>query len=111
MHELHRLEFDNPTFRDGVNVTVRNGEKWKDRVQIGDIVELDTGAAASRCAKIVGILYDNFHNIPAPVHALNHDPACRTVTGIAKELARIYGPFPNDIIGDVTVVFFRPDNL
>ena len=105
-HETLVLKFDNPTFREGVNVTVRYGEKWRDSVEIGDRVEL---GGTPHSGRIVGKLYENLHKIPAPIHNLNHDPTCRTTVGITKELSRIYGPFPNGVLGAVTVLFFVPE--
>lgn len=110
MHDhIEVLEFNNPVFRKGINVTVRNGDKWRDRVEIGDRVMAKIDENRSRTAVIDGVLYANFHSIPAPVHALNHDPDCRTTAGIANELHNIYGPFPMGVIGGVTVLFFHFD--
>lgn len=37
---MHTLEFLNPRFRKDLNVTVRDGAKWSERVATGDIVNL-----------------------------------------------------------------------
>lgn len=104
--KLPELKFDQPEFHGGINVTVRYGDKWLHAVDIGDTVQL---GGTAHTARIVGKLYMNFHQIPAAVHKLNHDKNCRTVRGITEEITRIYGPFPNGIIGACTVLFFAPN--
>lgn len=110
--KVHSIEFLNPVFRwsrDGglaLNVTVRNGPKWSDKLSVGDEIEYTNHNGAYARSRVRGVLFCELADVPAGIHKMNHDPACRTVKGIAAELTKIYGPAP---LGGrlVTVIFFQ----
>lgn len=85
--EVMRLEFSNPVFHRGVNTTVRRGLKWsrvdKAVVRIGDI----------DCMLPISSLSYPFHLLDDHHLRNEHDPTCRTVTGLLAELRRVYPGF------------------
>ena len=99
MDQVATLEFVNLAFKDGMNVTVRNGDKWLHRVKPGDRVLLaETGKAPLWDAqnRVLGVLYGSLDEIPSAVLKFEHDPACRTKKGLARVLDEIYGPAPHN---------------
>lgn len=94
------LEFSNPVFHDGVNLTVRRGRKWLGEryanVQLGggfttNKVRLHTKTVVFSSLVDADVLYE-------------HDPSCRTVEGLARELKRVYPEFSET--DEVTLVTF-----
>ena len=91
----HVIEFCNPVFSDGLNVTVRSGAKWANRVCIGDrLLPTRTGETPPHNSqdRVIGVFYCALADLPAAILRHEHDPACRTKAGLAAELDRIYGP-------------------
>ncbi|NOY60447.1 MAG: hypothetical protein GXO75_16165 [Calditrichaeota bacterium] len=83
---MEKLLFDNPSFKSGLNFTVRLGEKWKSKVSVGDIVEIPkTGLA-----KICKIYCCKIAEIPIEVLENEHDEECRTFDGLLKVLKKVY---------------------
>lgn len=91
----HSIEFLNPVFNDGLNVTVRDGSKWANRVRLGDhLMPTRPGETPPHDAqnRVVGVFYCSLDDLPAAILRHEHDPTCRTKAGLAAELDRIYGP-------------------
>lgn len=119
---MHTLKFRNPKFRAGLNVTVRNGSKWADRVQAGDIVELgaviddpDAATCEGHANMVEKIGHaEIFHTavagyvdtIPAVWLQYHHGRTCATKLGLIKALDAVY---PKGWGGDdgLTVVMFN----
>lgn len=99
------LLFKNPVFHKGLNVSVRNGPKWGFLVSPGDEVTLqETGGEVKGTATIILTQTRKFDELPECWLKYEHDPNCRTLDGLEKELFRVYG----DSFGpDVTVIFFE----
>lgn len=96
------IEFDNPIFHEGVNVTVRSGDKWAKRLRLGDyFVPVRSGCvedAPLHVDCVIGIVYCPFDELPEGLLMHEHDPACQTKEGLAAELDRIYGPARNRLV-------------
>ena len=87
-----RLLFKNPVFQDGVNATVRLGDKWVGRVVPDQVVELwETGKEPMLgYAVIVDRVHLKICDISEDLLAHEHDPKCRTHQGLIAELERVY---------------------
>lgn len=90
----HDIEFKNPIFHSGLNVTVRSGKKWLkampgDELQIFKTGEKDWIHTAHVVAAVettaVGLNYN-----PFPLQ-FEHSPGARTFPGLAEEMAAAYG--------------------
>lgn len=94
------LEFKNPIFHDGVNITVRHGDKWNGvrqaRIQLGGGHVSNRVDLHTRLIKFSDLTDSELH--------FEHDPSCRTVAGLAEELKRVYPEFTEESM--VTVVTF-----
>lgn len=107
------LEFLNPTFRPGVNVTVRSGRKWDMIVDVlpKNVMVRDGGQnKVIGDAKIVGKLVMPAIQIPTDILNLEHDSGCRNLIGLWKAMRKAYGP-TWDIEQEVTVLFFTYEGL
>ena len=103
--ELKKLLFSNPTFHDGINVTVRSGYKWADA--LGEIVEVSDAEQTQEpeMAHVLGVLTTKLNTIPESILAQEHDPKCKTLEGITEVMKDIYGDIADD--APVTVLFFE----
>ena len=116
------LLFQNPDFHPGVNITVRKGAKWFGRLNVGDIVEIQTTPSedAEEGLADVGhghhmilgvVFYDTLEEITENLENLlkfAHDPTCRTASGLADELESIYGTNDDDEGFTVLVFYYSP---
>lgn len=110
---IHTLSFMNPVFHEGLNVTVRNGDKWM-IININDglrLVEADRGPRRSDEPKdavgmgvLAGKLLLPFKLLPEEVVALEHDPIYNTKEKLVFAMRSLYPDFSEDSI--VTVLFF-----
>jgi hypothetical protein len=99
------LYFQRPTFRKGLNITVRNGDKWFKAVAPGDMVRLvEADADVIMGADVLFTDYLPPREIPALWLKFEHDPSCRDLAGLEAELVRVYGDEP--ITSKVTVIGF-----
>lgn len=100
------LLFSNPVFHDGLNVTVRNGDKWM-KVSPGDSLDIkETGQdAVIRNGAVVGKALIPFGLVPENWLALEHDPSCHALAGLLAEMKRVYPGFNENSM--VTVLIFR----
>lgn len=110
----HRLEFQNPVFQPGLNVTVRNGTKWATRLEAGATVALgDTEKTVGEARVVFVATFDigGKHEalvLLASLLAFEHDPACRTFGGLSEVLDRVY---PDGWGPVLTVVGFVPEGV
>jgi hypothetical protein len=110
---LLTIEFDNPVFHDGVNVTVRAGDKWVKRLRLGDyFVPVKAGCvddAPCHINCVIGLFYCPVDELPDGLLVHEHDPACRTREGLEAELERIYGNAKNRLV--TAIVWHRKPKL
>lgn len=86
-----RLLFKNPVFQEGVNATVRLGNKWHFRAPEESIVEVwQTDGGYLFDAFIVKNLWVRICDIEADILEHEHDPSCRNHRGLIEELERVY---------------------
>ena len=107
---MEKMKFENPKFHRGLNCTVRLGEKWKKRLNIGDKFLVD-GMEKFWSMNVSKILVCKLEKLKENDIKFEHDPKCRTVRGLRKELIHVY---PNNRIGNdiiVTVVYFNVEKL
>ena len=92
MSDLH---FQNAVFHEGINVTVRKGDKWHNLEGETVCVMDDAGKNFDEKYRgdvhIMGSLLLFFDDIPAGLLRHEHDPSCRTKKGLKVELKRVYG--------------------
>ncbi len=100
-HDHPVLEFRNPIFNAGHNITVRRGSRW-DGVAMA-CLRLADGSASSPVVLRTEI--KNFSTLVATDLQFEHDPSCRTPEGLLAELQRIYPGFRAD--EDVTLCHFH----
>jgi hypothetical protein len=99
------MYFRNPVFHPGMNVTVRRGRKWAPVMgQEVDIVDLENDAVLMS-VKVKETLLLPFEEIDPELLKIEHDPACRTKSGLLKELKSTYDGFSEK--EEVTVVRFE----
>jgi hypothetical protein len=94
------LQFTRHIFKPGRNITVRRGLKW-DRVPNALI---DFGDGRHFMLATLSTLTYQFHQLDDHMLRDEHDPTCRTVTGLFDELSRVYPGFSRH--EDVTLVSF-----
>ena len=110
--ELHRLQFHNPVFKDGMNVTVRKGDKWTHQVLPGSTVVLKkTDGDDLGEAYIAGVMYLPLRLIPPAVLKLEHDPKCRNPKGLLAVLRSVYGEDVNENTACTVLFFNDPEAL
>ncbi len=101
---MRNLQFLNPVFHAGTNVTVRKGVKWAD-VRPKDIINLSkTGKKPFGTAEIVSVFIGAIEMIPHTLLKLEHDPECRDYLGLKSVMINTYGDIKRGEI--VTVLEF-----
>jgi len=93
-----QLYFRNSEFRNGKNVTVRNGDYWNNT----NVVKIKV-VNTLRNYKIKTSL-KKFSQLTQNILKLEHDKNCRNISGLYKELKSIYPSFTKNSI--VTVIQF-----
>lgn len=90
----HQLQFLNPVGLKGENFsTVRLGRKWAERTvdEANRTVELVDGQGRSfGTAKVLDCWVGRLADVPALLLECEHDPVCRTWSGLAQVLAAVY---------------------
>ena len=91
----HNLEFQDPELHKGLNVTIRLGDKWMDRVDIDDHVWLvdamETGPnAIVGSGTIKGKMKVPFLYISEGLLQHQYDSSCRTMGGLYRAMKRAY---------------------
>ena len=89
---MNKLFFSNTEFKSGQNFTVRLGTKWKDRVDIGDVVWIEN-FPNDHLGQIHEIICCRLDSIPSRVFKNEHDPACRNIDGLIKVFEECYEEF------------------
>jgi len=108
---LQKLLFKNGKFHDGVNVTVRDGDKWFGTT--GDVMLVGQDEEGNEIShahgEIIGSLYTNVGDIPDNILKLEHDKKCTSTRGIWRELERVYNK-AFSFYDKVTVLFFKKND-
>jgi hypothetical protein len=92
---MQKMEFRNPSFLGGLNVTVRRGPKWSEAVKIGDGLEL----CASYCLRpvgvgqVCGVACIPFLLIPEFWLSYEHEETCDNLRGLLQDMLEIYPGF------------------
>lgn len=106
---MFNLEFHNTTQQQGVNVTIRNGDGWHNRVSPGDKVKLGCTArgidAGTGTVLFTAML--PFDQIPAIWLQYEHDLSCHSIEGLKEAMHSAYGRGQWGPM--VTAVFYHVD--
>jgi hypothetical protein len=91
----HKMIFNSSHFRKGINVTFRNGSKWKEVLNPGDtILMLDPAGTVINNARVFMTELLDIKHWQYQVEyltAFEHDPDCRTFDGLVAQLDEVYG--------------------
>ncbi len=106
-----KLSFSTPEFTPGTQTTVRVGSKWRDDLGTGQprIPVFVTGfedKGSIGVATVTSVLFGKFSRFAGIGAATNHQENCRTVEGLAEELALHYSDFDPES-SEITVIFFE----
>jgi hypothetical protein len=101
------MDFLNPEFYPGMNVTVRRGDKWYNKARVGDAIEFYKIGLLEpiNCGKIVGMAYLPFLLIPEQFLSYEHDLTCDNFMGLLEAMKKAYPDFSAEEL--VTVVIFK----
>lgn len=103
-----KMEFLNPTFKDGSNLTCRLGTKWCHKLApLMRIKLVETGKNNGPEALITAYWPTKFSEIDEAILKDEHDPDCRTFNGLAEVMRNTYPEFTLDSV--VTLVRFEID--
>jgi hypothetical protein len=87
------MDFKNPTFHTGFNTTVRRGDKWSDlKPGMKLLITLDAAGTTDEVL-ICRVLLTRFGYLHEADVRDEHDPKCRSLTGLHEELCRCYPGF------------------
>ncbi len=110
---MEKLLFGNPEFKDGVNITVRDGSKWDDKWHDGlREVELCDNSPEQKSfgkAKLVGAVFAPFYAIPEHALWMEHAENCRSLETLFYAMQSVYPGFTFNNM--VTVLFFIPEKV
>lgn len=106
----HEMKVRLGVFADETEVmsTVRLGWKWFLRINRGDelhIVDECTGEV--RRARVTGVYRRDIQNLMKYDLLDNHNPACRTVSGLLEELRACYGEEAVASHNAVSIIHFK----
>jgi len=103
----HTLEFLNPRWHYGENVTVRLGAQWADKVSVGDYVQIAQTGDVTPIAtgKVIDTRLCDFPSITIAELKKEHDPSCRTPDGLVYAMLQAYPDF--HLNSTVTVLTFK----
>lgn len=99
MDEKYVLEFANPVFKGGLNYTVRLGEKWHERLTVGDFVEVAGVGAVVKIGSNELMLLDHVRDYDE-ILVNEHDSSCRNYDRLCDALMSYY---PDADLSDCTV--------
>lgn len=105
----HTIKFQNPVGLVGRFVTVRKGPKWSDRLQSPgvEVILADTKTETPLAvAEVENVWRGPLHLLPALMLEMEHDPLCRTFSGLVACLQGTYGP-PITVEMPVTAIVLR----
>ena len=102
----HALDFLNPQYHSGMNITVRKGDKWFKKAREGDKVWITkTGRS---CPETYGIIkeidFRKFEEVTIRDLMEEHDRECNSPAGLILAMLRAYPDFTLD--DGVTVIRF-----
>lgn len=104
----YRLDFLNPVWHYGANITMRLGKKWKDKNledYVDKVVLYRTGGKKPVAEGMVErSVYKPFNEVTIQDLWEEHDPECRTPDGLVKAMLRAYDDFT--LASMVTVIRF-----
>lgn len=102
---MKHIEFVNPVGLVGRFVTVRLGDKWLSRLSQGDKVQL-TGPSGESCgvAAAADIWNGDLALVPGSLLEMEHDPLCRTYSGLVMGLRCAYRDAVIEPGSNVTVI-------
>lgn len=106
-NELPQLLFANPIFTDGVNLSVRRGDKWfgVKELTLWDLKGNTYGRVNTFTSKKPFALLSAYPDADSLKY--EHDPNCRTYAGLLKDMKEVYEGFdPTEL---VTLVWFICD--
>lgn len=106
----HELLFMNPVFHPGMNVTVRNGDKWM-KANVGDrlIIKETDKKDVLKHGRVVGKAHIPFKMVPEKWLDYEHDPSCHTYDGLLNEMKRVYSGFSEENYVVVLLFELTPD--
>ncbi len=96
------LEFQNPVFHDGFNLTVRRGIKWS----YEDQAIVNFGPKHYAVVNLMTVV-KRFDEINDYDLVYEHDPICRTVDGLAKVMKEVYHEFERTDMVTLAVFYLR----
>lgn len=91
----HTILFQNPNGLVGRFTTVRKGPKWADRLQRCGVEVVLADAKTETpiaVAEVENVWRGPLHLVPGLMLEMEHDPLCRTFSGLVACLQGIYGP-------------------
>lgn len=97
---IKTLLFSNPTFHPGFNLTTRRGTKWHGVRE----AYVDLGGGHTTYVPQLHTIDRPFNQLTDADLMFEHDPACRTVEGLAKVMKEVYPEF--EVTDMVTLVTF-----
>ena len=101
---IYKMEFNNPTFNKGLNITVRFGYKWAILRPNMKFIIMPTGQEA----RVERVLICRFKDIPREDLKYEHDPNCRNYETLRNYLYATYPEFNiNKENSIVTVIYFK----
>ena len=95
---MRRMAFRRPVFHPGLNFTVRPGEEWAD-LKVGEIIELDGPCWC--LGMVTQVLKCRLMDIPNFVLEREHDPDCRTYSGLFNVLKETYPELQEKEAGEI----------
>lgn len=85
---MHKMYFDNPTFKHGLNFTVRMGQKWSTQLFVGDFFEIDGFNGVAKVKRVFQCRVGECESLG--VLQNYHAPDGRTDEGIILCMRRSY---------------------
>ena len=102
------LKFNKLVFNDGLNLTVRRGAKWDALNELDKFgVYIVNGIFDLQHIVDIGTIAMRFCDLRDSDLEYEHDPQCRSVSGLLEEMKRIHPGFDEREI--VTLVYFTID--
>lgn len=102
---MQKIQFKNPVFLNGQNVTCRKGIKWG-MFQGSELEVVETGHEEHvwGYAKIKDIKIMPFESITDNMITNEHDPSCRDISGLFQAMVDVYPRFISKEL--VTLIYF-----
>ncbi len=102
MQSIHFLDKNQPDVGQEAT-TCRKGLRWYNQVNVDDEVNLvlDPGGAVFGRAVVTRLWFGWFRQVPAIFLESEHDPACRTYTGLFARMQAAYDGFKDTDLATV----------